>query len=365
MIGILSFHHIYNYGAVSQLWALQRFLDDIGYDSKIIDVRPFYRIPPGAKEFGSKKWSRRLYRLRDSLGLGYTSEKRSRFEDFVRAELRKTEHGKSVSEVIKKEPDIDTIIVGSDQVWSPRFGKKAIETYFLTEPALGVRKISYAACARTYAARLEKDPRIVDGVRDFDYISVRDDFTGQMVENITSKTVSRVVDPSLLRPPYPGKVDGLSNIPSQYILYYGSSKSGDIVVEQLANKYDLPVVFIGKENDGPNLVADYCVDNAGPYQWMSLIERSSIVVTQSYHGTMYALNHEKKVVIVPPNETDVERLQDFCERFSLKKVLVPPDFDEIDAVESIRLVDWSEVRASIQKAAGKSREFIQESLIMK
>ena len=43
MIGVLTFHHVYNYGAILQTFALQKFISDNNYEVKVIDIRPFDR----------------------------------------------------------------------------------------------------------------------------------------------------------------------------------------------------------------------------------------------------------------------------------------------------------------------------------
>jgi hypothetical protein len=43
-IGIITFHHIDNYGATLQAYALHKFLKQQGYNVEIIDYRPYKAI---------------------------------------------------------------------------------------------------------------------------------------------------------------------------------------------------------------------------------------------------------------------------------------------------------------------------------
>lgn len=41
-ISIITIHNIYNYGSALQSYATQKFINDLGYDAKLIDYRPKY-----------------------------------------------------------------------------------------------------------------------------------------------------------------------------------------------------------------------------------------------------------------------------------------------------------------------------------
>ena len=41
-IGIMTFHRAINYGAVLQTYALQKYLNDSGYDAEVIDYRCYH-----------------------------------------------------------------------------------------------------------------------------------------------------------------------------------------------------------------------------------------------------------------------------------------------------------------------------------
>ena len=112
-IALITYHYSNNKGAFMQTYALCKYLQKIGHDIKIIDVRQ--------KEYTSWYISvvKQLIvgkRLRDEMKRFYPSL---------------TKRYYSCEELREDPPKADCYIVGSDQVWNPNINQDLMFAYFL------------------------------------------------------------------------------------------------------------------------------------------------------------------------------------------------------------------------------------------
>lgn len=361
-IGILTFHHVYNYGALLQAYATQSVLEEAGYDAEIINVRPFRRDVP---EVASKpRWSRPVFRIGSALGLVGVSRKTAEFDRFRNELLKVSRPYRTVADYLDGETDVHGVVVGSDQVWDPRYGKHACDTYLLSGIARNIRRVSYAACCGSEMARIEKLAAYRDEIRNFDALSVRDAFTQSAITQAAGAAPELVVDPTLL-------IDWESaarergfpvEAPEDFVFYYGFSPNGDEAARQLSAGHDVPVVGVGMENDPAKADGISLLDGVGPLNWVELVRRSRFVVTKSFHGVMFALKFGKPVLVVPANERSASRLQDAATRFGIEKALVGAGEQVGDVHERLTGVDWDTTALKVSEAVEGSRAFLIDAL---
>ena len=141
-IGIMTFHRAINYGAVLQTYALQKYLNDSGYDAEVIDYRcdhmeNFYKIL-SVKNKSIKQVIRGL------LNFIYVYKKKSRFYGFLDQNVKISSKIYDKSNIGESNNEYDKFITGSDQVFNyacSQFDKN----YFLEFVKNYDKKYSYAA----------------------------------------------------------------------------------------------------------------------------------------------------------------------------------------------------------------------------
>ncbi|MBA2879998.1 hypothetical protein HNR65_000305 [Desulfosalsimonas propionicica] len=360
MIGILTFHHVYNYGALLQAYGLQTYIASLGYDVTILNVRPFHRsIRPRSR------FSRVFDTVKDKVWpIESKKEAANSFDAFRNKWLQLSQPYDSLKKALRNETAIESLVVGSDQVWNPKYGKKALDTYFLRDAPAEIRKIGYAACAGSKTAPIAKLHRYKRFVEQFHAIGVRDEFTKEIIQSITNLPVNMVVDPSLLIDwDFVSEHARPIQVPGEYIFYYGRTNAGERALEQLEKAYHLPVVSPGMEGDHNTDSKYESMESVGPLEWVNLLKNSSMVVTRSFHGLMFALKLNKPVIVAPANQISLDRLEDACRRFEIKDCLLDIGSDGKDGPKKINRINFQKARAIMDNELIKSRRYLDESLM--
>lgn len=181
----------------------------------------------------------------------------------------------------------DYFIAGSDQIWNPWFPYTG-EREFLTF-ANQSQRITYAASIGVDdipADKMEFYKTLLCGIP---MISVREEKAAQIIHKLTGRNVPVVLDPTLLlRSNEWGMVADKSKVtlPKPYIFTYFLGKKSDKTeqhIREIQASLGLDVFDI----------MDH-FDSCGPIEFIDLIRRSSYVVTDSFHCTVFSLIFRKE-----------------------------------------------------------------------
>ena len=71
--------------------------------------------------------------------------------------------------------------------------------------------------------------------------------------------------------------------------------------------------------------------DAGPYEFLQLFLHADLVITDSFHGTCFSLNFNKKFVSVSPGK-NVNRIESILRELNLKERILysEKDFEKVD-----------------------------------
>ncbi|MDO4586913.1 MAG: polysaccharide pyruvyl transferase family protein [Planctomycetia bacterium] len=294
-IALLTFTNSDNYGALLQAYALQEKLSQLGYDSTFLD----YRRP-----FRPKSMLRRLkYFLVKRLLTRFFQTKRQRsMERFRRQYFQRTKPLQSRSEMIKMAAEFQIFIVGSDQVWNiPKLFDD--DTFLLPFVSDQQRRISYAPSfyfstfpedyISLYKRELEK----------FDFLSVRELEGQQYVRDLIGREATLVLDPTLLLTqndwdkiaiPYQSK--------DPYIFCYfipeGFGQKPILtnrIIEfarKISERNHWKIVCCGNKSKAAVFPAQ-TENDVGPLEFLGFFQNASFVLTNSFHGTSFAVNYKR------------------------------------------------------------------------
>lgn len=194
-------------------------------------------------------------------------------------------------EVRKEILPFDYIVVGSDQVWNPRYNAHDVTWYGL-DGCSSPRWITYAASAGSTEFTQEEQLFLKNKLSNFCHISAREPFLRDMVQSLLSKErdVPIVLDPSLLAEPSIWDRWEKPIEKDEYILTYQARESDDIfriareISKQLGNIKIIPIDFY------PNVKKNgYKRYIASPSDFISLIKNARCVITTSFHGTAFSI----------------------------------------------------------------------------
>ena len=336
-IGILTFHFACNYGAVLQTLALKRTLEQLGAAVDVIDYLPQELQIPSARN-GWGLWCPGQPGQLGNAGLRIRRAPffKREFDTFRKKHLSLSKRCRTLDEVGAVAEQYDAIIAGSDQIW--HFSRSPV--YFLEWGSHydGLR-ISYAPSCAYPGQSAGENANIKRWIRQIDSLSVRDNFSRDMIQEVSGRIPEVVADPTLL-----ADLSDLQqpvNLPfKEYILMYalGESVAGwaDRVVPAIRRRVgNLPVVAVVSSitNPRPCPCADVVLWKASPEQWMYLIKHAAFVFTDSFHGVLFAAKARRPLLAGFLEKGRAPRLMDLAVRYRLEDVIASSKEEAVRKIE--------------------------------
>lgn len=291
-IGIITIHSDLNYGAALQAYALNEFLRSKGYQAEIINyikIPNHPRVYPFPINIAYKLMNLpRFLRYRKFLQFSVSSKKYKTLE-----ELMNNFH----------EP-YDVLISGSDQVWNPTCGgfiNKLNPAYYLAFVSHDkYKKVAYASSVGSYIFKDDEIPYVKRWLDEYDHLSTREIAGSKQLECILKRNVKVVLDPTLLLKKEDWyKVTNKINIKDNYVLVYYIDEIAECVeyARKIADKNGWKVAMMTnafKRFPGVDINIPFC----GPSEFLYLFANAKYIVTNSFHGTAFAVNFNKDFISV-------------------------------------------------------------------
>ena len=387
-IGIITFHFAYNCGAVLQCLALSEKLKQLGHEVCVINYQPWYhknRYSPlknpiyfakkrAKKEGDDDTIIKRMYRG----GRGFASmvyswrhyPKRkiqdAYFTDFVNKYLNQTRIYRTIDQLQKNPPKCDVYISGSDQLWNAKITDGMIDPAYLLEFGNDdIKKITFSMGV-SFKAMKEPVEVIKPSLMKLDAISLREKDAYALINELTENKVEMHVDvdPTFLL----CKEDYKKYIPTEqlcdepYILTYTmpdeSQQKANRVAEELGKKTGLRVIDInGNPQDGNREIKDHRM--GGPAEFLWYIENAEYVVTNSFHGTAFSVNFEKKFVTIPHSHTGY-RVTEILDKIGLSNCYADNEQDALNALDNE--IDFIESRKKLELLRNNSIEYLVKQI---
>lgn len=337
-IGIITYFYYYNYGTMLQAYALQLVIDKLGKgecDAEIIDCR-----------FGEKDltWLD-ILKIRSKLFFYYIFEirkvirrangKRINSKYKAKFSLRKQFFEKFLEEYCHLSPKTygrsdglylappiyDIYVTGSDQTWSPKVGLR--DSLFLGFAPDEKVRAAYAPSIGVASYSGEEKQYVKEHLRKYQFVSCREKYGSDILKQLSPVPVETVLDPTLLVNSEEWREIAIkSSVEGKYILCYfiGDRKYYRGFAEQLSKQLNLPLVFI------PVSYLDFSQNEnlkweTGPREFLGLIDNAEVVLTDSFHGTIFSINFNKSFYSFIKHSgkkaMDNMRIVDILERMNL------------------------------------------------
>jgi hypothetical protein len=362
-IALLTIHNANNYGAILQAYASQKVLSRYGevrtidYDNKYLshhlDLIRFSFSTHGIKMLAH-----------DLLRLPYRIQVVSKFKKFVKSNLNLTQKLSS-EELMKGEAGhFDMYICGSDQIWNPEIvnpDKQIDPIFFLYFAAKGTKKISYASSIGNHHYTDEEKIEVKKLLQDFTISTRESDGVKKLSEILPDKKISHVLDPTLLL----SKDEWLESLninpepKEKYILVYSVPRTELIreAVDFYAKKLNIKVVAIDQMLF-PLTKVNRHIKNAGPKEFIELYANASFVITDSFHGTCFAINFGKPFVSISAGKRS-NRIVSLLSLLDLDERLVSKE-EELKKISFE--IDVKQVLKKLENAKNYSKRFLKDHL---
>lgn len=251
---------------------------------------------------------------------------------------------------------MNCFVIGSDTLWdfSDSYFRKNYELY--VGKYFGDRFFTYAvSCANTTEEDINKINIDLSGVKKARGIGVRDKATQNLVSKITGCKCDLVLDPTMLVDCTAFEQFAKDVIKFKYILIYsfGIIQEGfkDQII-QYAAKYHLKIVSIGTYLSWADVVVA-----ASPEQFVQYYKQASFVVTNTFHGTLFAIIFNKQFVAITKKKN---KINEIIELLGIEEYAT----DTCDEVYGLfdNKIDYNKVNSLIRDNQQHSMFFIDDML---
>lgn len=354
-IGIVTLPLHNNYGGLLQNYALQQVLKHLDHEPKTIDLVgrvSFTRyLLSTCKQLLISVLKCRLPQIRPYVAI--PTFRNPIMADFVNNHIDKTSIVHSYSKEIINKEHFDAVITGSDQVWRPIYNRY-IEDMYLNFVPDNVKKIAYAASfgvdSWEYNAKLTK--RCAKQAKRLDAISVREGTGVALCKDYLGVNATCVLDPTILagsdvyKPLLKEKTEEQDYL-FAYILDVTPEKQ--TYVESMAKSNGLKAIIQSADKNATLSVED----------WLSMIANSSLVVTDSFHGTVFSILFHREFYSIVNIARGATRFASLLTPLGLEHRV-----GNVSQLQSLELspVDWKQVDHILDKQRQDSMNFLTNAL---
>ena len=361
----ITCHHVYNYGASLQAYALMSFIRSKGHEVEIIDYMPQYiRKNLSLWAIGSR-WNKNFlirfafycYVVPIRL-LQYKSRKK--FDEFSNKYFKLTQRYNSFEELAADPPKADIYFCGSDQIWNPEIQNGLDPAFYLDFVPSGVMRASYAASFSVPFIKNEYKSFIKKLLGKLDFISVREKTGIEIVQSLAvRKNAVNVVDPVFLLDS--SQWVSMTYIPSytNYILVYDQENNKAIkeIARSIAQNNGKKIIAF--KDLYPRNYADIKIKYSGPIDFISLIAYADAVITNSFHCMAFSIIMNRNFYVVPRTHQKVNsRMNDFLTCLNMSDRIVKNKKE----MESCKEINYDYVNSTITKLRKDSENYIDKCL---
>ena len=312
-----------NYGTTLQAYATVQALRAVGAEPDIIAR---FDEPVNFKAV-KDNWNRK-HGIRRFWKYAPTPwpEKISRIKDFCEDYLPVT-HVVSRKDLARLRSRTDLFLAGSDQLWNCYDHFRGFEFLHFAGDS---RKAAFATSIGTGDIPEEYREQFKEYLSGFGPISIREASGVQAVKEVTGRDdIALAPDPTFLLTP--SQWGDIAVFPEErpYALVYILRKPDEGVLENIITATCLRNVIIVPSGENPLMGLDLpehrvqVAGDAGIREFVGLIARASMVITDSYHGVALSANLGREMLILKRFSDDDlssqnSRIYDICRRLSLE-----------------------------------------------
>ena len=353
-----------NYGAVYQAYSLSEYLSSLGCSVRILDIKRSKKQLLGNLNLNTVQSIPRI--LLTKLVSKQVGVRRQAFSEFRAMVPREALDYNSLDTLTEK---YDCFVCGSDQIWRPlKLNGLIEETAFLGYSG-DKPSISYAASMGVDSYSENNAITAKRLLSKIDHISVREENTCDYLRGLTGRQdITTVCDPVLLHTAqYWESKESPFPIEGRYILTYfiGNDRHRYEVISEYVKRHALKIVnfpfmsYVYRR--GESKFGDYRLFDSTPPQWLYLIRNAELVITDSYHSTLFSILFHKRFRTIT-RDVYTSRFG-IVKKFGLGNRLV--DLSDLTASledPEVDNVNWKDVDARIAEFCEYSQVWLKSAL---
>lgn len=264
----------------------------------------------------------------------------------------------------------DAYIVGSDQVWRPKYSR-GIANYFLDfTDGENVKKIAYAASFGT--DRWEFTPKMTKRcaklLKKFDAVSVREDSGVILCERFMGVEAIHLLDPTLLlnQKDYIDLVlqDNAPEFRDKLFTYIlDESEEKRKIVNFVSEKLKLTPFSVMPKKIFDRVGTKYLEQCIFPpvTSWLRAFMDAEYIVTDSFHGTVFSIIFNKPFIVIANQGRGLGRFTSLLKMFNLEKRLIYSIEDLSDDL-LLQSIDYHQINEIRYSKCEDSIKFLRDNL---
>lgn len=374
-IGIVTSAKELNYGAILQAYALQTTLEEKGYDVSLLwwrnqkgshrDIRIKKVFVMGLRMI---KHPNLLVNTLKTYGHSFSKEFSNRsielFEEFENHCLKIDYLSYSEMKKYAKSDDCVAVIAGSDQIWNSY--AIYIDPFYYLRFSPKSKRIAYAPSLGKINIPSYNKKIMRKYISDFSHISVRELSGKKAIDELLHSNIDVVLDPSFLL-----KKDMWSKVKKKVdtknmkycLLYFLDTPSVIAIsfIKQYLKNNNISILSLPyKFEIITELEAVEYVD-AGPGEFLDLIDNAEVVFTDSFHGTAFSVNYNKEFYVFDrqygKNQSQKSRIVDLLESINLSERFIVGD-NKTD----YSCINYNLVNSIVDELRIKSMHFLENAI---
>ena len=356
-IAIVTWIGSLNYGTSLQSFALQYALENKGYRTNLLD------LVYSKKNAKQKKGLLFPLRIVKRWFIDKKSnDKPSKMRRFHK-DCQKIVSPSNAIELNRIVNETDVFVSGNDQIWNVvhRFDKNMFLSF-----AQNKKRISYSSSIGINSIPIEYQDEVKNLLSAYSHISVREQKAVDVLSELTKRNdIVQVVDPTfLLTKDEWSHLCKDSRTPSsiKYLLCYfiGENDFYSKQVDDIRKKmqFDSVVVVVHRLPLKVHIDGATIIDNAGPLDFVNLIQHAACVCTDSFHATAIALNSSVDFIEFLRFSNDDENSQNsrifgLLDHYGLQSRLYSSDYDDW-----MNRIDYENVQNILEDDRKKSWNYL-------
>ena len=363
-VAVITRHAVTNYGALLQAVATQQTIENLGHSCEIINYirkdetyRRFeFTLLKGKKEWSKNPLKKAVY-LALRLPQAYIAGRK--FEKERGKKLHLTPRYSSLEQLENNLPEADVYMTGSDQVWGPVADGSYDSAYCLSFVPKEKRKIAYASSFGRAALTEETKAYYKKWLSRYEKLAVRENSAVDLLKDFGLKA-SQVVDPTLLLDASYWNRYVTKPKTGKYVLVYQLHNNPAVgeYAEKVAKAMKLPLIRIS-----PTL---HQCTRPGKLDFTTTVEKAltyiknaECLITDSFHGTVFAMTYHTPFVEVLPNNGTGTRNVSLLQLTGLSDRIV---YDPENVALASQPIDYERVDAILRKERERSLAILKDML---
>ena len=362
-VKVVTLHRVFNYGSVLQAYATQKAVESVGAECEIVDYITEQRTKRALKKKYEIHGLRGLvyYLLRCvSIGIKWRT-----FDRFIKKNIAVTSRQYISTDDLRKSPPLaDIYMTGSDQVWNSKYNEGIDHGFFLDFGDEETRRVAFAASIGQDKLEEREKPEIARLLSKYAIVSVREKSAVDIVRDLTGREPTLIIDPTLqLDASEWTKLESKPLMKKRYVLLmllYNEDNGATDYARKVADRLGCELVKISWDLTKDRRI-DRLFTHRSPVVFLSLMHHAEYVVTNSFHGTAFCLNYNKRFSVIKRNEMQT-RIDSILQLTGLTSRLVEPGAGTAELSEVDAEIDYDRVNAVLSEERTKAKDFLREAV---